>query len=583
MKQKTILISILIILILFGIFARLISLNNDYTAEETEFTRAASALKNTGHPIFYQSQLHSDKLGLWHPPMYIFLLSVVFLFIENEISARLINIIFSLLTSILIYMFCTSLLTFNKDNKYNKENKEKGKIIGLISSAFFLFNYYILSSSVLIDIDALSMFFVFLFVFSILKHQQTKSNLFILIAIISLFFSIWNRYPIAFLVYVGIGLYYLFNKELRKDFAKYFLVGLISGLLFLLSWGIYSTIIEPGTFFSFLSHNVSLGTEQLSNPSIYILSFLLNISQFIRLFTFPATILMLLSYFYLIPKKKEKGKRSKIINILAIYTLIIITFFLFVPRPAFGYPRYFLSIFPGISILIGILIYETINNKQTNNQLSKKEILILIISFIISIILLLLLTPQPTIYYSKGLIQSTNIPDFLFNLFATLPLLFVLFTKRSLRRIAIIVLLALVLSYSLYFDYKFITYESHIKEVGLYIHERTNENSVVIVPNAVGHYTQRKFYNNDNNKPRLDFSYSYLNEYFTKSLDNRNMNDPFFWPNEEGIYSGLYLPGILTEDLNNIEYVVKYYEVNEEGVELEKRMGEFYIYKINNL
>ena len=130
---------------------------------------------------------------------------------------------------------------------------------------------------------------------------------------------------------------------------------------------------------------------------------------------------MLLSYFYLIPKKKEKGKRSKIINILAIYTLIIITFFLFVPRPAFGYPRYFLSIFPGISILIGILIYETINNKQTNNQLSKKEILILIISFIISIILLLLLTPQPTIYYSKGLIQSTNIPDFLFNLFATLP------------------------------------------------------------------------------------------------------------------------------------------------------------------
>src|SRR3989338_2407532 len=103
--------------------------------------------------------------------MYIFLLSVVFLFIENEISARLINIIFSLLTSILIYMFCTSLLTFNKDNKYNKENKEKGKIIGLISSAFFLFNYYILSSSVLIDIDALSMFFVFLFVLFILLPQ----------------------------------------------------------------------------------------------------------------------------------------------------------------------------------------------------------------------------------------------------------------------------------------------------------------------------------------------------------------------------------------------------------------------------
>ena len=72
MNQKKIFFILIVVLILFGIFARIISLNNDYTAEETEFTRSASAIKNTGHPIFYQSEQVPKELALWHPPMYIF-------------------------------------------------------------------------------------------------------------------------------------------------------------------------------------------------------------------------------------------------------------------------------------------------------------------------------------------------------------------------------------------------------------------------------------------------------------------------------------------------------------------------------
>ena len=37
---------------------------------------------------------------------------------------------------------------------------------------------------------------------------------------------------------------------------------------------------------------------------------------------------------------------------------------------------------------------------------------------------------------------------------------------------------------------------------------------------------------------------------------------------------------IINEPAKNFEEIKK---LNEEGVELEKRMGEFYIYKINNL
>ncbi len=556
MNQKKIFFILIVVLILFGIFARIISLNNDYTAEETEFTRSASAIKNTGHPIFYQSEQHPNKLGLWHPPMYIYLIAFMFLIAENEISARLINVIFSFLTTFLIYLFCKDLI-----------GNKKGKTIGIISSIFFLINYYILSSSILIDIDMLSTFFIFLFIYSILKYTKSHKNIFLVISTISLFFAIWNRYPMAFLVFIGIGVYFLVNKDLRKDFKNYFIVGVISGICFFVTWFIYSSLIEPGTFFYFFSHNASLGSEQISNLSIYIPSFLLNISQFIRLFTFPATILIILSFF-LLPKK------SKIIKILSIYILVILIFFLFLPRPAFGYPRYFLTISPGISILIGILIYENLSP----SKFTKKEVFLFIISFLISIIILLLLNPQLTIYNSKGLIQATNLPDFLFNILASVPILFVFFYKKS-RRILIIILIALLLSYNLYFDIKFLTHKAHIKETGLYIYDNTDADSVVMLPNAMGHYTQRKFYNNDNNKPKLDFSVSYLNKYFTKSLQNREMNDNFFWP--AGIYSGLYSPSVSEQDLEKVDYVVKYYEVNKDelqGFELEKIIGEFYIY-----
>ncbi|MCK5608579.1 glycosyltransferase family 39 protein, partial [Candidatus Pacearchaeota archaeon] len=189
--NKKIIFFLLIVLIFLGILFRGFSLNNEISAEESDFIMPATAVANTGHPTFYHSESQPKETALWHPPMYILSLSLIIkLFSSNEIPIRFLNIFFSILTSGLIYLFCKNII-----------GKDRGKIIGLISSAFFMINYYIFSSSIMIDIDGFSAFFILGFIYFLLRNYQTKKKTYYYFAVVFLFFSIWNRYPIAFLVY----------------------------------------------------------------------------------------------------------------------------------------------------------------------------------------------------------------------------------------------------------------------------------------------------------------------------------------------------------------------------------------------
>ena len=553
--NKKIFFYIFIILIIIGISFRFISLNKDFSAEETDFVNGAIAIANTGHPVFYNSELYPKMTFLHHPPTYIYLMSLFMTISQSEISARIINVIFSLLTAILIFMFCKNII-----------GGDKGKNIGFISVAFFLVNYYILSSSILIDIDALSMFAAFGFIYFILRNYQTQKNYYLVLAGIFLFFGIVNRYPIMILIYIFTGIYFFINMELRKNFKGYIFVGFLSSLSFLIIWGIYSTLIESGNFFSFLIHNINLGGEQFSSIKLYVGSFILNIAQFIRLLTFPAVILFICAVFYFIKKK------SKLSNLLLLYVLPVLIFFIIVPRPAFGYPRYFMTTFPGISILIGTFIYLNLKNYE----FEKKEFVFVIFIFLISLIFLTLLNPQATIYNSKGLIKATNFPDFAFNLLSLIPLIFVFLFKEDRKKIFMLIFIGLVLSYSIYFDIKLVINNNHTKETGEYIKINTNASEIIMAPKSIAYYAERKYHINANNKPKLDFSPQYIWKYIVKSLEDRTMTDEFFWP--DGYYSGLYLPFPSEEELKKVSYVVLLHKVN--NTEPERQIGDFYIYNV---
>jgi len=559
--NKKLIYALLIGLIIFGVVFRILSLNKDITGEEPDFVNPAIAIIQTGHPRFYQSEQIPHQLALWHPPMYIYFLSLIARLSTSEIALRGLNFIFSILTAGIIFLFCIRI------------NKEKGKQIGLLSAALFLINYYVFSSSLLIDIDVLSMFFVFSFFYLVFSYHKTQRINFAVLASLSFLFSLANRYPIAIITFLSVGVYFFVKKETRRFTWNYFLIGLIGGLIFLSIWTFYSTIIEPGTFFSFIEHNAKLGAAQFSSFSLYISSFFLNISQITRLFTIPAVILFIGAFFYFIKRKEEY------IRILLIYCLSIFLLFVIDPRPAFGYPRYFLTMMPAFFILISLFLYESL----IWEKIKRRYTLFAFLMFLITMSLLLIINPQATIYRNDGLIMSTNLPDLIFNLVCISPIFLVLLFRHEQRKLVLILgLIAVLLSYNLYFDVKYVLNDSHIKEAGLYLKENTNSSDIVLCPKAVGYYYGGKFYMNDFYRPPLNrISKQFITRYILESINNSKMNDQFFWGDD--IYGGIYYSGEIKpyQEMYESKYIVINYLRSD--MKPEKIIGNYFIYRMESI
>ena len=92
--NKKIIVGFLLAVIVLGAFFRLITLDKDVTGEEEDFVKAALGVANTQHAIFYQAEQAPAALALWHPPMYLYLLSAILKVSTSEIAIRSLNAIF---------------------------------------------------------------------------------------------------------------------------------------------------------------------------------------------------------------------------------------------------------------------------------------------------------------------------------------------------------------------------------------------------------------------------------------------------------------------------------------------------------
>ena len=249
-------------------------------------------------------------------------------------------------------------------------------------------------------------------------------------------------------------------------------------------------------------------------------------------------------------------KKDFFTRIILVYALSIFALFLLVPRPAFGYPRYFLTLMPGFFILISQYLYDKISILK----IRKEHYILGILFFVGTLILLLVFNPQATIYRNDGLIKATNLPDFIVNILCSIPILFAFAFKKERRIILIIGLIALFFSYNLYFDFKYVENKSHIKEVAEYLEEHTDALDMVVCPNAVGYYYGKRFFANDYYKPSINnLSLSLVWRYFEETLKNPKMNNEFFWGKD--IYGGIYCENYTRADdsVLNSKYVVVTY------------------------
>lgn len=213
-KTKTILIVVFIILILYGTFIRFYGLGEkSFWIDESISALAAKKIVEKGIPVFDSGLFYSRSL-IFH-----YLMAGFLLFGQNEFNARIISVIFGILTCVLIYFIAS---------EYNKK-------AGWIAFVFSLFLEIFVEYSRQARMYQMEMFFFFLTLFLLYKSIKERKYLW---WAIGAFLLAYDTHTIAVLLVPAF--FYVFFKNKMNKWA-YIALALISLFFVFRAWSLLSS------------------------------------------------------------------------------------------------------------------------------------------------------------------------------------------------------------------------------------------------------------------------------------------------------------------------------------------------------
>ena len=213
-----------IIILIYLLFVLPNAINKSYRGDEIIFIYCANSVLETGKPVYDGGQFVGERDCLWHPPLYIYLLSAFLLILgKSMLYLRLLSIIFNILVIVLVYLITKIMLGENKNKHY----------WALLASALYALNPLTIQSSIILDIDgSLLNFLLVLFFYCCLKFKQE------IYLIIPLFFLFWTKFQGIIILFGSFFLFFLFRKN-WKDLFRMVKLFFITGILFLASFLVY--------------------------------------------------------------------------------------------------------------------------------------------------------------------------------------------------------------------------------------------------------------------------------------------------------------------------------------------------------
>ena len=206
--------------------------------------KGAYAVVSTGLPI-YTAEAGNIEIALWHPPLYIYALSQSFMFLGvSEWSARLVSVLFSLGTLVVVYLLAKEVMDKN--------------IAVFLSCFIFLLNPFVVQNSLLVDIDNtvltfLMSLFIYAYVIFNKKKQQTAFSL--LLLGVSFGANLWAKFGTPPVLIASLFIYHLARREYRIALYRSFVIGITGIIFFLTTWLTYSLLLKLPYLLPF-EHNV---------------------------------------------------------------------------------------------------------------------------------------------------------------------------------------------------------------------------------------------------------------------------------------------------------------------------------------
>ena len=331
LKNKSVWIGLFIV----SFFALVIpQIQRLFVADEIDFVKTAHGIATTGMPI-YMGAGNNIQMGLWHPTLYTNILAASFKFFGvHEWSARMISVLFTLLTLLVIYLIMRH-LTFSNFSK-------------VLAISIFLFNPLVVQGSLLVDIDnSVLMFFIALFVYAYVKLDREKPKNLLLLGILFAI-ALWAKIPTPPVLILSILIFHTLNREYKKGLWESIVIGLVGGIVFLATWILYCNLFDLPFLQPFM-HNigyVGVGTNEIH----FLLTHLWGFKN-ILFWTTPFFILLILIVSVSRAKIYLKNRKLEAIDFLVIVGLLIFLEYLLVGSyQTADFPRYFIPMMPMFSV-----------------------------------------------------------------------------------------------------------------------------------------------------------------------------------------------------------------------------------------
>lgn len=422
-SSKYVLLTLVFLFVFTGIFFYF-SINKPLNTDEALYVLAAHEVNKD-----YRAFSKNPEPGLWHPPLYVYTLSVVFkIFGEAAASARMLGILFYLTTLWFLILIC-------------RELSPPGRpffITSFIAAALYLTNPLLIQYSMNVDIDGGMLTssicaFSYLFIRSNRNFQKLR-NFFLL----GLLFGgiLLIKFTTPLLIPIAIFLFYIFRKFYKKAFLGTFFI-VLAGLIFAWSvWYIYCKSLNIQLFFPFqyTLPKMHIGSFKLTDfKTMAIKSALLYTIFWVS----PAFIFLLVVSIFNRLRLFLRQKRISRIDFLAITGCLIWFLDTVYISTYVGSMKYQVPMYPLFIIVIANFIYESLfKDTAINSRALLMSIALGAVSYCCYLFLfpdmLLLVTRRPLVL--SDLLKNQYYPRALFMLlylvpFLIFPFIFVHFKK----------------------------------------------------------------------------------------------------------------------------------------------------------
>lgn len=330
--------------------------------DETEWPPQAVAILKRAVPkiLFYESPFiyhpeawlirYGADYGLWHPPLYLYCLSVFIGFLGNTVmAARLSGLFFGLLTLGTVVLGVWRIA--RKKGWSNSLSKQAAFISGMLVAV----NPFYVHGVLALDIDnTILMFLTILYLFLFIFYEEflTGRRLSFLGLISILLF--WSKLTTPVLMFAAVALYCILR---RKPNVLFKLLGImaLSGIIFVLSWLMYASIFRVPVSF-FLDFTYLGKIQELFRLNLF--NILNAVRFYIVMISLPLAALALLFFIKQVISWLSTGF---FLNMEDLFWLMAAALFLFYTFFWNNFGKYTVMIIPILAVPIGLDAVKHLN------------------------------------------------------------------------------------------------------------------------------------------------------------------------------------------------------------------------------